>query len=103
MKAFLLSTLVCLGATGCGNCLGLAEKVSPAEVTLRVSESITLHRERGGTCGYPVSPVATSWFTSDTLIVQLDTVSGVVTGRSPGTAHVTARDAGIDAVIHVQP
>jgi hypothetical protein len=45
----------------------------------------------------------TSWHTVDTLVVRLDTLSGMVMGRSPGTAHVAARNSDIDWVIRVDP
>jgi hypothetical protein len=101
--ASILLCTVSLTGTACGNCTVLAERVAPSSTTIRVGQRVTLRRERGGTCGYPVSPVMTSWYTSDTLVVSLDTTSGVVIGRSPGTARVTAGDSGIESVIQVQP
>jgi hypothetical protein len=75
---------------------------APATV-IRVGQTTRLRHENGVGCGSPFSPGVSSWHTADTFVVRLDTLSGMVTGRSPGTAHVAARDSDIDWVIRVEP
>jgi hypothetical protein len=113
--AVILPGLIALGAAACGDCFTLIVRVNssvatigvggvnPSVATIRVGQRVTLRHEHGFSCGSPLAPGATSWHTADTLIVYLDTLSGDVTGRSPGTAHVTTRDSDIELVIQVQP
>jgi hypothetical protein len=92
---------VSLAATGCGDCAGIGlSRVTPTSATLRVGESITLLYETGGGCATKngvtnihLQPAPTVWRTSDTLIVRLDTLTGRVTGRSPGLAQVRGGSA----------
>ena len=103
MKAALIvSSLVALSATAC-DCFTLIVRINPPATTIRVGQSTKLRHEHGVGCGSPLSPVVTSWHTADTFVVRLDTLSGMVTGRSPGTAHVAARDSDIEWVIRVEP
>jgi hypothetical protein len=103
MKAGLIvSSLIALSATAC-DCFTLIVRINPPATSIRVGQTTTLHHDDGLACRSPLSPSVTSWHTVDTLIVRLDTMSGMVTGRSPGTAHVAARDSDIDWVIRVEP
>lgn len=100
--------LLAAALTGCG-CAGVAfTRVSPAEQTIHVGESVTLQHETGGGCrsGDHLTDVETRttptvWHTSDTLVVRLDTLSGRVTGRTVGDAVVLAEDFS-RADIHVR-
>jgi hypothetical protein len=104
MKAALIvSSLVALSATACGDCFTLIVRINPPATTIRVGQSFNLRHEDSVGCGSPLSPGVTSWHTVDTLVVRLDTLSGMVMGRSPGTAHVAARNSDIDWVIRVDP
>jgi hypothetical protein len=81
----------------------------PTDASIRVGESVTLLYETGGGCvtGNGVSNVemhsaSTTWHTTDTLVVRLDSLTGIVMGRSPGVAQVRG-GPGLDIVtIHVQ-
>jgi hypothetical protein len=102
-------SLACVAAvTGCG-CAGVGlSRVDPAEPTIAVGQSVTLVYSTGGGCrsGDGLTDVnlhatATVWHTTDTLIVALDTLTGRVTGRSPGAAFVYSGE-GSSATVHVR-
>ena len=94
--------------TGCG-CAGVAlTRVSPAEQTIHVGESVTLQHETGGGCrsgnhltDVEVRTTPTVWHTDDTLVVRLDTLTGRVTGLAVGDALILAADFS-RATIHVR-
>jgi hypothetical protein len=83
----------------------------PAESTIAVGQSLTLRHQEGGTC-YPINPresdyhdVMVFWSTIDTSVVQVDSPTGRVTGRTIGDARVDGRivDGGMAwAVVHVR-
>jgi hypothetical protein len=104
---FLFTLVIVVGLTGCGCADVGMEQVSPMEQTLKVSQSTTLQYQTGGACrtgdhftDISLHTASTVWHTSDTLIVVLDTLTGRVTGRAPGDAHVIA--GGTVATIHVR-
>lgn len=63
----------------------------PASLTLTVPESITLQARALDVNGNAVAGAPVYWRTPDTTIVSLDSVSGVLVARLPGTARVQAR------------
>jgi hypothetical protein len=103
----LLASLLTLSLASCGCAdVGLAQ-VTPNDRTLRVGESVTLVYETGGACmvknqatDVELHTATTIWCSADTLIVVLDTMTGRVTGRSPGEAWVVS-GGGSGARIHV--
>ena len=90
-----VATLVAV--TGCGrDCAGVgASRLVPADTTIAVGASFTARYQDGGSCsaGGPITyqDVATTWHTTDTAVVAVDSTSGVVTGRAVGNAVVTNR------------
>jgi hypothetical protein len=93
---------------GCG-CKGVGlNRVSPADQTIRVGESVTVEYKTGGGCvngnhltDVELDAVATVWHTVDSLVVGLDTLTGRVTARAPGEAWVVS-GGGSGARIHVR-
>src|SRR5215831_6928507 len=92
----LVMALACVvSIVGCG-CAGVAlSRVSPAEVTLAVGQSATLVYSTGGGCrsgnrttDIDLHEAPTVWHSADSLVVAADSLTGRVTGRSPGTAQV---------------
>ena len=80
--------------SSCGDCAGLGtSRLAESEHSLRVGESFLAVYEVGGLCigiSSPenFTPTSTQWFTADTAIVQLDTLSGLVVGKRIGDARV---------------
>ena len=96
-----------LSVVGCG-CKGVAlNSVAPTEVTLAVGQSAALTYSTGGGCrsgdgfaSVDLHEAPTIWHSSDTLVATVDTLTGRVTGRSPGNAFVYS-GGGSSAAIHV--
>jgi len=96
-----------IGVIGCG-CRDVAlNRVSPAELMLTIGQSATLAYSTGGGCrsgdgftSVDLHAAPTIWHSSDTLVVTVDTLTGRVTGRSPGEASVYS-GGGSSAAIHV--
>lgn len=81
---------------GCGRCaLVSSAEVRPGnELTLRVGESATAEYWITGRCGNPpTSPtaVALRWATVDTLVVRVDSLSGIIRALLAGDAYVWGR------------
>ena len=90
--------------------IGLVRTV-PADVTISVGQSVTLRYQEGGYCAAEPSESdytdmeVSAWSTVDTTVVQVDSLSGRVTGRMSGDAHVTGRPrfgGFASAVVHVR-
>ena len=116
MNSLPTQTLLCLvvlfasASTGCGDCAGVGvSRVTPTDATIRVGESVNLLYETGGGCvsndrvtNIDVHSAPTTWHTTDTLVVRLDSLTGIVTGRTPGTAQVRGGPSLDTVTIHVQ-
>jgi hypothetical protein len=110
---WMIGCALLVSVVGCGEdqvCAGLpAARIVPSEATITVGETLMLRLEDGGYCtGHSPAeatyqPVATHWTTADTAVVSLDSLTGTVTGRRPGDAHVipTVQLGGLVA-IHVR-
>jgi hypothetical protein len=85
-----LPTLV----SSCGDCAGVGtSRLAESEHSLRVGDSFLAGYEEGGLCIGSSSPgnfrpASTQWYTADTAIVELDTLSGLVVGKRVGDARV---------------
>jgi len=107
MPRIILVSACTISLVGCG-CKDVAlNSVSPKELTLVVGQSATLAYSTGGGCragnGFTdvdLHEAPTIWHSSDTLVATVDTLTGRVTGRSPGDAAVFA-GGGSSATIHV--
>lgn len=95
MRAVLFLIGAALLCSGCGDrvCAGVEMvRAVPGDTTIHVGDSFTMRAEEGGSCDEvhitDPHPVSLTWTTRDTLIVQVDSTTGRVTGRSPGDAHV---------------
>ena len=90
--------------------LELGWSLTPRQQTIHVGESFT-PAVTFTTCGGQLHPVDTvRWSASDTTIVQVDSMTGRTTGRSPGqtvvrfrAAHFPARDSLPVTVIAAEP
>ena len=108
MMKHVLGLSAVVGVVGCG-CADVAlNRVTPAEQTIGVGQSMTLTYATGGACrsGNGFTEVSlhegpTVWHTKDTLVIALDTLTGRVTGRTPGDAQVVS-GGGSSATVHVQ-
>lgn len=85
--------------------VGLA-RLSPVDTTIGVGATFAVHYQEGGTCSdeshakYYDVPIV--WHTADTAIVRLDSLSGRVTGRAIGDAHLSAVDRALVVSVHVR-
>jgi uncharacterized protein YjdB len=94
-----LPLLVCfcgLAASGCGAILAgdctdeLGVNLSPSEKTVSVGQSFTPSLELTTCGGRKRWHPTVVWLTPDTTVVCVDSIGGRITGRAPGSAHVTA-------------
>ena len=85
---------LCAGLSGCNTptvCPSdLRLHVSPAERTIAVGESFTATAEALGCGGTRRLSEAWVWRVADTAVVRVDSLSGRITGRAPGSAFVEA-------------
>ena len=87
----------------CGDCAGVGlVEIRPGSVrTINVGASFTAEYWVGGTCGggsgAHLDRQDMRWWTIDTLVVQVDSASGLVHAIGPGDAHVWIRYPGSPA------
>lgn len=75
--------------SSCGDCAGAGRsRLAETARSISVGESFLATYEDGGSCTEIFSPTSTQWFTADTAIVELDTLSGLVRGKRVGDARV---------------
>lgn len=93
-----VTTTAAILACGDGEtCLGVgaATYITPLDTTLSVGGTVTVRSvSRQGYCSgdSPLPPEtvrSTRWHLTDTTVVRLDTLTGLVTGRAVGIANVT--------------
>ena len=81
--------------SSCGDCAGAGRsRLAETARSISVGESFLATYEDGGSCTEIFSPTSTQWFTADTAIVELDTLSGLVRGKRVGDAAWFRRTAG---------
>jgi len=97
MKSVLIAVVLgalSIAATGCGDCagVGLTEIRPGIEQTISVGATLTLEYWDGGSCGSDESRHLdrqdVRWWTIDTLVIRVDSVSGVVQAVGRGDALV---------------
>ena len=87
--------------SSCGDCAGVGLfRLAETERSIRVGESFLATYEGGGSCGGIFRPALTQWFTADTAIVELDTLSGLVRGKRVGDARVVPAYGGVPNGLH---
>ena len=80
--------MACDGPTMCGD---PPLRIVPLDTTISPGQSFTARWETGVPCRGGWEAISTHWATTDTDVVRLDTLSGLVTGRATGDAAVKAR------------
>jgi hypothetical protein len=103
VQFLVLSSLILSSpVAGCGRCalVSSAEVRPDNEVVLMLGDTITAAYWVTGKCGNPpTSPtvVALGWWTPDTLVVRVDSLTGHVRGISSGDGRVWGRYPNEDA------
>ena len=80
-----------LAVSGCGDCAGVQlSRLGVTERTIAVGESFVATYEEGGSCSGSFEPVPdrVRWSTAETTIVDVDSLTGRVTGKHVGDALV---------------
>ena len=80
-----------LSVSGCGDCAGVELfRLGMTERTIAVGQSFFATYEEGGSCSDSFEPVPdrVHWSTAETTIVDVDSLTGRVTGRHVGDALV---------------
>jgi hypothetical protein len=98
-----------IGVSGCGDCAGVGlSRLSPTEQTIAVGQSFVASYEEGGSCTNTFAPVPNraKWHTAETSIVEVDSITGRVTGKRVGDALVVP-DQGVttgpmSVLVHVR-
>src|SRR5262249_37240761 len=89
---FLVALSVAPLASSCGDCAGVGlSRLRETERTIAVGASFTAIYEEGGSCSNtfaPAPPGIVRWTTSETSIIDVDSLSGRVTGKRVGDALV---------------
>lgn len=110
LKCLVAAFAAIASSTSCGRpfCGGTGlGRVTPAESTIAIGQQVTAQYQEGDSC-LPTDAqyhnVATRWTTVDTLIVRLDSLTGVVVGLRAGDARVYGRTAAgpLPIVVHVR-
>jgi hypothetical protein len=105
MRAQFVLGLLFIAATfgvGCGRCAAVSStELRPGdEITLHLNEVTTAEYWRTGRCGYPPTTptrVALRWSTADTLVVRVDSLSGVTRAIGLGDAQVWGYSSDVPA------
>lgn len=77
--------------SGCGDCAGVGlSRLGETERTIAVGQSFVATYEEGGSCSNNFGPVPdrARWTSAETTIVDVDSVTGRVTGKRIGDALV---------------
>ena len=98
-----------LSVSGCGDCAGVGlSRLGVTERTIAVGESFVVTYEEGGSCSGTFEPVPdrVRWSTAETNVVDVDSLTGRVTGKQFGDALVVP-SAGvttgpISVLVHVR-
>ena len=107
LVAFAVGSLVA-SASGCGHCVGVGvTRLSDTERTIVVGQSFVVTYEVGGSCTNTFAPSGgqVRWRSTDSTIVQVDSVTGRVTGKCIGDATVlpdTHDFAPLSLLVHVR-
>lgn len=100
MKHAILLTAQVVAMSACNGhpttCSEPGVEVVPAERTLAVGASFTPTATLVA-CSGDRSPYAAAWRTVDKEVVEVDPVTGLVTGLAPGVAVITAHDPTVSA------
>lgn len=105
-KAFLSWTLIGLGLLGCGGDTAappvavVSVVVSPAQVTLRILETVQLEASISDASGAFLSGRTVTWSSSNAEVATVSS-SGLVTGASEGTVTITATSEGANGTAQV--
>jgi hypothetical protein len=95
-------------ASGCGDCAGVGlTRLSETERTIAVGQSFVVTYDEGGSCNKIFAPAPTQprWSSSDTSVVQVDSVTGQVTGKRIGNASVVPNTfdvPSLSVLVHVR-
>jgi uncharacterized protein YjdB len=95
---------------GCNsNCAGVGfERVLPETSTIAVGQQLHPEYQTGDGCvgnisGADYHNTPTRWSTTDTAVVSVDSLTGLITGRRVGDARVSAHSAaGLALLVHVR-
>jgi hypothetical protein len=95
--------------TACPAVTAAHPRPTPGDTTIHVGQSFTLVLQSIvfpsiAPCDGAVTIVPTRWATADTNVISLDTLTGRVTGRSIGDAHISPSGEAQPptAVVHVR-
>jgi hypothetical protein len=80
-----------LSMPGCGDCAGVElSRLGVTERTIAVGQSFVATYEEGGSCNGSFEPVPgrVQWSTAETTVVDVDSLTGRVTGKRVGDALV---------------
>ena len=81
-----------VAVSGCGDCAGVGlSRLHDTERTIAVGESFVAIYEEGGSCSNAFAPVSgiARWSTAETTIIDVDSITGRVTGKRVGDALVS--------------
>ena len=99
--------VACRGSDRITYCAGIGlDRNAPSDTTIRVGQAFVARYYEGGYCA-GAEPTTThldlvpinTWYTPDTLVLQVDSATGQVTGRASGDTEVRAH--GQAPLIHV--
>jgi uncharacterized protein YjdB len=73
------------------SCIAHGPVVTPATATIFVGDTLRV-KAQANTCLNPAAAADSfRWFVSDSIVARVDSLTGLVTGRSAGTTTVIAR------------
>ena len=100
---------VFLWTSACGDCAGVGlSRLGETEQTIAVGQSFVATYEEGGSCGSIFVPVPdrTRWKSAETDVVEVDSLTGRVTGKRVGDALVVptigVTTGAISILVHVR-
>ena len=105
--AFAIGSLLA-SASGCGSCAGVGlTRLSETVRTIAVGQSFVVTYEEGDSCTNTFAPSRgrVRWSSTDSTIVQVESVTGQVTGKRIGDATVmpsTNDFAPLSLLVHVR-
>jgi hypothetical protein len=87
----------------CTDGVGIAQIRPSREMALSVGESFVAEDWEGGSCNEPLRQQRVLWWTSDSTIVQVDSLSGKVIAINTGDAGIRFTHGGVLANAEANP